>query len=96
MSKFDINTLSNLARISLSDEEKESLSKDLNNILEYVDTLNELDTSSIEPTSHVLNIEDVYREDKAVKTGAASKVLEVLPEHRKEGSFFKVPKVIGG
>jgi len=92
--KFDITTLSNLARINLSDEEKGALSQDLENILEYVDKLGEIDTSSVEPTSHVLNIENVYREDESTKTSAADAVLEVLPENRKEGRFFKVPKII--
>ncbi len=92
--KFDITTLSTLSRINLSDDEKVSLGQDLENILEYVDKLSEIDTSSVEPTSHVLNIENVYRDDEARKTNAAEAVLEALPDNRKEGRFFKVPKVI--
>jgi aspartyl-tRNA(Asn)/glutamyl-tRNA(Gln) amidotransferase subunit C len=92
--KFDINTLSRLARINLSDAEKEAISQDLENILAYVDKMNELDTAHIEPTSHVLNIENVFREDEARLTNAAEYVLDVLPEHRKDGRFFKVPKII--
>jgi len=92
--KFNITTLSNLARINLSAEEKSSLTGDLEKILDYVDKLDELDTSDIEPTSHVLNIENVYREDRVVNQRTADEVLKVLPGERKEGRFFQVPKVI--
>ena len=92
--QFDITTLSDLSRIHLSEEEKDSLSRDLENILTYVKKLDEVDTSSVQPTSHVLNIENVFREDQTKKTGAADTLLENLPDERKDGRFFKVPKII--
>jgi len=92
--KFDINTLSELARINLSDSDKKTLTGDLEKILDYVDKLDELDTKAIEPTSHVLNIENVYREDVVKDQNAADEVLTVLPDSRKDGRFFKVPKII--
>ena len=67
---------------------------DLKNILSYVEKLNSLDIDSVEPTSHVLNIENVYREDVVEETSAAKSVLAVLPDGRKQDTFFKVPKVI--
>ena len=93
-SKININKVSSLARIQLTDEEKVSLSADLEKIVSYVEKLSELDTSSVEATSHVLNLEDVYRKDKVESSDAAAKVLNVLPESRKHETFFKVPKVI--
>lgn len=92
--KFDIHTLSELARITLSEDEENALATDLEKILAYVDTLEELDTSSVEPTSHVLQIENVFREDTAREQSTADEVLNCLPEARREGRFFKVPKII--
>ena len=92
--KFDIKTLSNLARINLSKEEEANLSNDLSKIITYVEKLDEIDTGHLEPTSHVLNIENVFREDEVINQATAVKVIDVLPETSKEGDFFRVPKVI--
>jgi len=92
--KFDIKTLSKLARIHLSEKDEMQLANDLRNILTYVEKLDELDTSQLEATSHVLNIENVFREDIVSDQAVAKDVLAVLPDERKEGQFFKVPKVI--
>lgn len=91
---LNIENVAQLARLFLSDEEKQSLSKDLSVILDYVDELNAVDTENVAPTSHVLNLENVYREDEMEKTSVIEDVLSHLPEVRKEGNFFKVPKVI--
>ncbi len=92
--KLNIDNVSNLARLNLVDSEKKGLERDLKNILNYIKKLDEIDTKSVEATSHVLNIENVYREDTVSNSGAAADVLKVLPDSRKEGNFFKVPKVI--
>jgi len=92
--KFNIDNILNLARLNLNNKEKQNLTKDLDNILTYIEKLNELDTTSVEATSHVLNIENVYRDDSVLNTGTAAYMLHVLPDLRKEGKFFKVPKVI--
>jgi aspartyl-tRNA(Asn)/glutamyl-tRNA(Gln) amidotransferase subunit C len=94
MKEFDIEKIAELARLKLTQGEKETLSSDLANILKYVEKLDSLDIKSISPTSHVLNIENVYREDSAVLTSTADAVLKVLPDERKHEHFFKVPKVI--
>lgn len=52
-----------LAKLELSDEEKEQAKKDMANMLDYIDTLNELDTSGVEPMSHVFPVNNVFRED---------------------------------
>ena len=92
--KFNIDNICNLARLNLNNKEKQNLTKDLDNILTYIEKLNELDTTSVEATSHVLNIENVYRDDSVLNTGTAAYILHALPDSRKEGKFFKVPKVI--
>lgn len=95
--KFDIKNLASLARIRLTPAEEAALSTDLENILGYVEKINELKTDGIEPTSHVLNIENVYRDDTVVvDETSAEKVLKALPAAAKDGRFFRVPKVIEG
>lgn len=93
-SKLNVDTVSNLARLKLSNQEKKAITKDLNNILVYIEKLGELDTASIEATSHVLNIENVYRDDSVSHSRTAPDVLHVLPHTRKNDPFFKVPKII--
>ncbi|MBP9864997.1 MAG: Asp-tRNA(Asn)/Glu-tRNA(Gln) amidotransferase subunit GatC [Candidatus Omnitrophica bacterium] len=89
---FDIQKIAELARLHLKPEEKSKLEKDLNAILAYVEQLKELKTEGVEPTSHVLNLENVYRADEAVQSGVRDKALKYAPQS--EGSFFKVPKTV--
>ena len=91
---LNIDNVAQLARLSLTKDEKVSLTNDLQKILTYVEKLDTLDTSKIEATSHVLDIENVYREDTVSDTNAAFDVIKALPDSRKDGKFFKVPKVI--
>lgn len=92
--KIDINQIAELARLHLKPEEKEKLTKDLESILAYVDQLKELNTESIQPTSHVLPIENVFRKDEVKKTKVRDAVLDHAP--KRESNFFKVPKIIEG
>ena len=89
---FKIEQIAELARLSLKPEEKARLQKDLESILAYVEQLKTVSTDSIEPTSHVLNLENVFREDKPHPSEVRDDVLKHAPE--REGNFFKVPKVI--
>lgn len=89
---FDLDKVAKLARIKLKPEEKEKLSKDLDNILAYIETLSRLDTKDTPPTSHVLALENVFRPDEVKKTDIREQVLEAAPE--RDGNFFKVPKII--
>jgi len=92
--KLNISYVAQLARLNLTEEEKEKLTKELTSILSYVEQLNEINTDSVEATSHALNIENVYREDTVIHSGTAQEVLDELPPLRKQERFFKVPKVI--
>ncbi len=95
--EFNIDALAELARIHLNASEKEDLEKDLQNILKYIEQIKGLPTDLIEPTSHVLAIENVFREDIVVEdASAAKKILKALPDSSKDASFFRVPKVIEG
>ena len=57
-----------LAKLELTDEEKEAAKSDMEKMLDYIDTLNELDTAGIEPMSHVFPVSNVFREDVVTKT----------------------------
>lgn len=89
---FEIEKIAELARLNLEPGEAKKLSKDLEAILTYIRNLESLDTSKVETTSHVLNLENVYREDEAVPSSVREKALRAAPES--EGFFFKVPKVV--
>ena len=89
---FNIDKVAELGRLSLKPEEKAKLSKDLNNILQYVKQLESLDTREVEPTSHVLDLENVFRPDEVKPSEVRDKALRYAPG--KDGKFFKVPKVV--
>ena len=79
-----------LAKLELSDEEKEQAKKDMANMLDYIDTLNELATSEVEPMSHVFPVNNVFREDVVTNGDDRDEILANAPE-AKEGAFV-VPK----
>ena len=90
--EFNIERVAELARLNLKPEEKKKLEKDLGAILDYVKKLEKLDTQKVEPTSHVLDMENVFRADEAKPSDAADKALQRAPQT--DGRFFKVPKIV--
>ena len=92
--KFDIEYIAELARLKLCDEEKERLNGHLIKIVEYVEQLNEIDTSDVEPTSHVLPLQNVFREDSpSGSLGEPESLLERAP--KKDKGHYEVPQIIG-
>ena len=81
-----------LAKLELSEDEKEQAKKDMGSMLDYIDKLNELDTSGVEPMSHVFPVHNVFREDVVVNGDAREKMLANAPE-KKDGSFVG-PKTV--
>lgn len=81
-----------LAKLDLSDEEKEEAKKDMGRMLDYIDKLNELDTQGVEPMSHVFPMTNVFREDVVTNGDERDKILLNAPE-KKDGAF-KVPKTV--
>ena len=84
-----------LAKLELSDEEKETAKKDMGRMLDYIDKLNELDTTGIEPMSHIFPVfpmNNVFREDVVTNGDERDKILLNAPE-QKDGAF-KVPKTV--
>lgn len=81
-----------LAKLDLSDEEKEEAKKDMGRMLDYIDMLNELDTSGVEPMSHVFAENNVFREDVVTNGDDRENILKNAPE-QKDGAF-KVPRTV--
>ena len=92
ISEKDVKYVAELARIHLKDEEIDRLTKDLENILDYIKKLNTLDVAGIQPTSHVLPLKNVHRKDKVRPSLTQQEALKISVEQQ-EGAF-KVPKVI--
>ena len=78
-----------LARLSLSDEEVETMARELSGILEHVDRINQLDLEGVEPTSHVVDLENVLRPDDPRPSWPRETILEPAPDASDEG--FRVP-----
>jgi aspartyl-tRNA(Asn)/glutamyl-tRNA(Gln) amidotransferase subunit C len=92
ISKEEIEHIAVLARLSLPEEEKELFGSQLSNILDYMEKLNELDTKGIEPTSHVLTLSNVMRDDIPRPSIPKEDALMNAPDHTEK--FFRVPKII--
>jgi aspartyl-tRNA(Asn)/glutamyl-tRNA(Gln) amidotransferase subunit C len=92
ISKREVEHVADLARLELSEQEQETLTEQLSSILTYVEKLNELDTKGIEPTSHVLDIRNVMRDDVALPSLSQERALSNAPE--KAAGHYKVPKII--
>jgi len=88
----EVQHVAQLARLSLSEEQMKRLMDDMNDILSYMDMLNEVDTSGLEPTSHVMDIKNVFREDETRPSLPHEKSLNNAPEQNRDS--FVVPRVI--
>lgn len=79
-----------LAKLELSEEEREQAKKDMGRMLDYIDKLNELDTSGVEPMSHVFPMQNVFREDVVTNGDGSEETLKNAPEEK--NAMFVVPK----
>ncbi|MDH4069652.1 MAG: Asp-tRNA(Asn)/Glu-tRNA(Gln) amidotransferase subunit GatC [Ignavibacteria bacterium] len=89
----DVDHVAKLANLSFSDEEKQTLVGELNAILDYMEQLNELDTSNVDPLSHVIELSNVFRDDELKPGLSREEALRNAPQRSEK--FFKVPKVLG-
>lgn len=93
MPDLDINYVAHLARLELSEEEKNQLGRQLNQILAYVEKLKELDVTGVEPTAHAATLQNVLREDEARTTETDRNLyLRNAPEQAR--GLFIVPKIV--
>jgi aspartyl-tRNA(Asn)/glutamyl-tRNA(Gln) amidotransferase subunit C len=87
-----VEYVAGLARLNLSDKEKEEMVAQMGGILEYMDKLNTLDTSGVKPLEHVEPMSNVFREDKKKASYDREKILSNAPD--KDEGAFRVPKIV--
>ncbi|MEY4692117.1 MAG: hypothetical protein RIT19_2442 [Verrucomicrobiota bacterium] len=92
MSDFNIQYVANLARVALTPEEEQRLGGQLQNILGYIEKLNEVDVSGVEPTAHAFPLVNVMRPDVVTGSLPHDEALRNAPA--KAGGLFVVPKVV--
>jgi aspartyl-tRNA(Asn)/glutamyl-tRNA(Gln) amidotransferase subunit C len=88
----EVKHIANLARLSFSEDELEKFTNQFNEIIAYMDKLNELDTSNVEPLSHPVETFNVFREDEIKNSISRKEALMNAP--CRDEKFFQVPKVI--
>ncbi len=88
----DVRHIARLARLHLAEEEVATMGGQLNAIIEYVEQLGSLDTTDIEPTSHVLPLQNVMRDDCLRPSLPAGEALRNAPDP--SDAFYRVPKII--
>lgn len=92
ISEQEIEHVAKLARLSLSKQEVIQYAAEMSNLIDFVNRLNELDTTGIEPTANAVKMENVFREDKAEQSFGREKILQNAPSQ--ENGCFKVPRVV--
>jgi aspartyl-tRNA(Asn)/glutamyl-tRNA(Gln) amidotransferase subunit C len=93
VTKKDVEKIAELARLKFTDEELENFTPQMNEILSYMDKLNELDTENVKPLSHPVEQTNVFREDELKPSISTEDALKNAPA--KDEHHFRVPKVIG-
>ena len=89
---MDIEHLAKLARLKLTDAEKELFSKQMGTVIKYIENLSELDTKNVEPTAHVLGLNNSIRDDAVKKPLTVQDPINDSPAHSK--GHYEVPKII--
>lgn len=92
LTREEVQRIAVLARLRLTPEEETQLTEQLDHILAYMEKLDEVDTSKVEPFSHAVDTVNPFREDKVTNRPNADALLANAPD--RDNSFFKVPKII--
>lgn len=92
LNRKDVEHVALLSRLELSETELGKFTGQLDAILEYIDVLNQVDTSAVEPMAHVLEIRNVMRSDEVQPSLPREAALQNAPDA--EDGFFKVPKIV--
>ena len=93
VTKKDVEHIAKLANLKFDESEIDRLTGEMNEILLYMDKLNEIDTTNVEPLSHPVEMTNVFREDKVEGSISTADALKNAPA--KDDKYFHVPKVIG-
>jgi aspartyl-tRNA(Asn)/glutamyl-tRNA(Gln) amidotransferase subunit C len=94
ITRHDVAHVAGLARLKFSEDQLDLFTDQMNTILSYFDTLQQLDTTGVEPSTHAVNLCNAFREDLVTPSLAADEALKNAPA--RERSCFKVPKIIEG
>ena len=89
---MNITYLAKLARLKLTEAEKERFSNQMGTIIKYIEKLNELDTQNVEPTAHVLGLKNIFRDDMVMEPLTDHDPINDSPAHSK--GHYEVPKII--
>jgi aspartyl-tRNA(Asn)/glutamyl-tRNA(Gln) amidotransferase subunit C len=89
---MDIDNAAKHSRLNIKQSVKNLFKGQVQSIINYIDKLNELDTTSVEPTSHILPINNVFREDSLRESLPRNKALQNAPQ--KDEDFYRVPRII--
>lgn len=92
ITRQDVDYVAGLARLTLDDAARDRLVNELGDVLAYMDKLNELDTSDVEPMMHALEVSNVYREDAVQPSLPREEALANAP--KTDGEYFLVPKIL--
>lgn len=92
VSRDDIIHIAKLSRLEFTDEELEKYTKDLDNIVNFANTLSEIDVTGVKPTNHILDIKNVFRKDEVKPSYGRDLILKNAPT--KAGGCVSVPKVV--
>ncbi|MEI6020249.1 MAG: Asp-tRNA(Asn)/Glu-tRNA(Gln) amidotransferase subunit GatC [Bacteroidota bacterium] len=87
-----VDEIAHLARLEFDEQSKPEILKDMNRMLGFIEKLNELDTSSVEPLIYMTNEHSIMREDEALESINQKQALQNAP--KKDSDYFKAPKVI--
>lgn len=87
----DVEHVAKLARLELTEDEKEKFTRQLGDVLKYVDQMNEVDTSNVEPLSHPIDFVNVMRDDVVKYEQTKEALMQNAPDE--ENGFFRVPKI---
>ncbi len=92
VTETDLQMVAGLSRLNIRDDEKSTALKDLNAIISHVEQLQEIDTTSIEPTTYARPMQNVFREDEVKPSLDRESALSNAPEQ--DDGYFKVPRVL--
>lgn len=93
ISRSDVEKVALLARLRLTDDELETITGQLSQIVGYVDQLGEVNTEGVEPMAHAIEVENVFRDDQVARSLHRDEALANAPHHNDQG--YLVPAVLG-
>ena len=92
ISEDEMIKIAKLAMLEISPDEKDDFLKQVNSIAEYIDKINELDTTNVEPTVHIFELKNVFREDKIQQSIDSNELKKIVPDYK--DNYIVVPKII--